>query len=242
MPHRYFWLFVLFLAIGSCQQATDRRADYTVQGIDVSHHQSWIDWSLLPDQGIHFAYIKATEGGDLVDSLFSFNWCEAQTFGIRRGAYHYFRPNAPVLDQVLNYIREVDLEPGDLPPVLDVETMDGVTNEDLVENVRAWLTMVEIHYRTKPILYSYQRFYNEHLAESFSDYPVWIARYSERLPELRPLKEWHFWQYGDRGELAGIKGPVDFNAFSGNTTDLEELLIKPQIKAAPTHPPTGANP
>ncbi len=242
MPHRYYWIFFIFLAIGSCHQATDRRPDYVVQGIDVSHHQSWIDWSLLPDQGIHFAYIKATEGGDLVDSLFRYNWCEAQSVGIRRGAYHYFRPNAPVLDQVLNYIREVDLEPGDLPPVLDVETMDGVTNEQLVEKVRAWLTMVEIHYRTKPILYSYQRFYNQHLASAFSDYPVWIARYSERVPELRPLKEWHFWQYGDRGELAGIKGPVDFNAFSGNPVDLEELLVKPQVLAAPSRPPAGAKP
>ena len=135
MPNRFLWLLVLLLTVGSCHKVTQRRPEYTVQGIDVSHHQSWINWSSLPSQGIHFAYIKATEGEDLVDSLFSFNWCEAQKAGVHRGAYHYFRPGTSVLPQVLNYIREVHLEPGDLPPVLDVETLDGVSINDLVKGV-----------------------------------------------------------------------------------------------------------
>lgn len=239
MPNPIFSFILLLVFASSCQQQTKRRSDYLIQGIDVSHHQSWITWSALPDQGIHFAYIKATEGEDLVDSLFQYNWCEAQNVGIRRGAYHYFRPDAPVLDQVLNYIREVDLEPGDLPPVLDVETTDGVTTEQLVERVRTWLTLVEIHYSTRPVLYSYQRFYNEHLAEAFGDYPVWIARFSDQLPELLPLKEWHFWQYGDRGQLVGIQGNVDFNAFAGDPEDLDELLVKHQPQPGkPTGGPT----
>ncbi len=242
MPDRTYWFLLMFLFASSCQQQTQLRPDYSVQGIDVSHHQSWITWSALPAQGIHFAYIKATEGGDLVDSLFAYNWCEAQAVGIRRGAYHFFRPNAPVLDQVINYIGEVDIESGDLPPVLDVETLDGVSEAQLVERVRAWLTMVEIHYRTKPILYSYQQFYNEYLAESFADYPVWIARYSEQLPRLSPLKEWHFWQYGERGQLVGIQGDVDFNAFSGNPEDLDKLLVKPQTQPLPKRPPVGPEP
>lgn len=42
-------------------------------GIDVSRHQGEIDWTQVADDGIEFAYIKATEGGDFVDERFQQN-------------------------------------------------------------------------------------------------------------------------------------------------------------------------
>src|SRR5438128_304537 len=65
-------------------------ARYPEQGIDVSHHQGAIDWAVLPAQGVDFAYIKATEGGDHVDRLFARNWQAAADAGMKRGAYHFF--------------------------------------------------------------------------------------------------------------------------------------------------------
>ena len=41
---------------------------YELQGVDVSHFQGNIDWEVLKDQGISFAYIKATEGSGHVDT------------------------------------------------------------------------------------------------------------------------------------------------------------------------------
>ncbi len=52
---------------------TPNLKDYPVRGIDVSHHQKSIDWENVADQGIAFAYIKATEGRDFKDSRFLFN-------------------------------------------------------------------------------------------------------------------------------------------------------------------------
>ena len=40
---------------------------YPVKGIDVSHYQGNIDWDMIKDQGIQFAYIKATEGSTYTD-------------------------------------------------------------------------------------------------------------------------------------------------------------------------------
>ena len=60
------------------------------QGIDVSHHQGPIDWTALPVQGVDFAYIKATEGGDHRDTRFAENWRASRAAGVRRGAYHFF--------------------------------------------------------------------------------------------------------------------------------------------------------
>src|SRR5919106_2541264 len=53
-------------------------------GIDVSAHQDIIDWRRVAADGITFAYIKATEGGDFTDDRFEENWRGAQDTGLDR--------------------------------------------------------------------------------------------------------------------------------------------------------------
>src|SRR5262245_45992334 len=60
-----------------------------IQGIDVSYWQGDIDWRKVADAGVHFAYIKATEGGDHLDAKFLDNWRAAKLAGVARGAYHF---------------------------------------------------------------------------------------------------------------------------------------------------------
>src|SRR5512143_3772416 len=63
--------------------------DMPVQGIDVSYWQGDIDWMQARNAGVRFAYIKATEGGDVVDPKFLQNWQNAKNAGVVRGAYHF---------------------------------------------------------------------------------------------------------------------------------------------------------
>lgn len=203
--------------------------DFHIHGVDVSHYQSDIDWALLGDQDIQFAFIKATEGMDLADPKFSNNWIQAAENGIVRGAYHFYRPKSPVLQQATHFIRQVRLEEGDLPPVLDVEVLDGVSVEELVKGVRTWMHLIEAHYKVTPILYTNQNFYNRYLAGHFTDKPLWIARYSRKQPEIRREGNWHFWQYGDRASLAGIQGYVDLNVFAGDRTSFDSLRLRREV-------------
>lgn len=43
---------------------------YPVKGIDVSAYQGEIEWLELQEQGLEFAFIKATEGSSFVDKYF----------------------------------------------------------------------------------------------------------------------------------------------------------------------------
>ncbi len=43
---------------------------YPINGVDVSAYQGRIDWERLAPQGLHFAYIKATEGSSFTDKCF----------------------------------------------------------------------------------------------------------------------------------------------------------------------------
>lgn len=223
---RYFFLVSILLLIFACNEQTKRRSDFAVHGIDVSHYQKHIDWPAVASQDIHFAFIKATEGETFRDSLFCKNWEEIKGAGIKRGAYHFFRPTLSAELQAQNFIEGIELGQGDLAPVLDVEVLDGVSDEVLLQGVKTWLQLVEFTYKIKPIIYTNQKFFNHHLAGHFYGYPIWIARYNNWLkPCLRNDHEWAFWQYGDRGSLQGISGNVDFNVFRGSFEELEAYCL-----------------
>ena len=63
---------------------------YPVRGVDVSYYQGTIDWQVLAQQGVDFAFIKATEGSDHNDTQFVQNWEDAKAVQIYVGAYHFF--------------------------------------------------------------------------------------------------------------------------------------------------------
>ena len=93
-----------------------------IQGIDVALWEPNIDWAKVRAQGIRFAFIKASQA-DFADPLFDSHWAGAKQAGILRGAYHFLDPKVDARIQAETFLRTVKLEPGDLPPVLDLEEL-----------------------------------------------------------------------------------------------------------------------
>ena len=205
---------------------------YDIHGIDVSHYQGEIDWRLLRDHGtidecpVSFVMIKATEGADWVDEKFEYNFYQAREYGFKRGAYHYFSTRSKAAEQARFFFKNVELERGDLPPVLDVEQKPKTqTNEEFRKSVLTWLRMAEQHYGVKPILYTYYKFKVDYLNDSvFNTYPYWIAHYYVDSVEYKGA--WKFWQHTDVGRLPGIKGNVDLNIYNGSFYDLSHMTIR----------------
>lgn len=202
---------------------------YEVRGVDISHYQHRVDWEKLRNASIDgapisFVFIKATEGTDWYDEYFNVNFAQARRNDIIRGVYHYFKPGSDPRKQAEFYLRQVQLEPGDLPPVLDVEESGGLTTEKLRRDVKIWLDIAEKHYGVKPILYTGYKFKLQYLSTpEFADYPYWIAHYY--VQELAYKGTWAFWQYTDLGEVSGIGGKVDLNIYNGSIDDLLQLVI-----------------
>jgi lysozyme len=222
---RAAWLWWIVFIGFACEADHERRVDYAVQGIDVSHYQAHIDWEEVAADDFHFAFVKATEGMTHVDARFCYNWSEISRLGMRRGAYHFYRPSVPATEQAWHFINWVDLHTGDLPPVLDVEVLDGVPTPILLNELRTWLSIVERHYGIKPIIYTSLTFFNRHLAGHFDEYPLWIARYAGREPTLACGSDWHFWQYANKGRCRGVEGFVDLNVFFGTHEELEAVSL-----------------
>lgn len=205
---------------------------YDIHGIDVSRYQHLIAWEEVKKMQVWniemgFAFIKATEGIGNVDPQFKRNWKKTKENDMPRGAYHFFIASKDGKLQAENFIRQVSLQPGDLPPVLDVEQRNGVSKAVLQKEVKKWLATVEDYYGVKPIIYTNADFYRQNLGSDFDSYPLWVAHYYEKQ-QPRIGRRWQFWQHNDSGNVNGITAKVDFNVFNGDSTEFKSLLIQEQ--------------
>lgn len=203
---------------------------YSIHGIDVSKYQHTIAWEEVKAMNVKeiqvgFSFIKATEGIGNTDPQFKRNWKKAKDAGMFRGAYHYFIASKDGRLQAENFIDKVALEAGDMPPVLDVEQLNGVSAAQFKKEVKEWLEIAEAYYGVKPIIYTNVDFYNRNLGSDFDKYPLWVAHYYQ-LEQPRINRGWIFWQHSDEGRVNGIISKVDFNVFNGDSADFKNLLIE----------------
>ncbi len=204
---------------------------HPVHGIDVSKYQGQIDWEQVRAAGVSFAFIKATEGGDRVDSRFQENWEGARRAGVPRGAYHFTYWCRPMADQIAWFIRHVPRDPDALPPVLDVEwNFESPTCARRIPvaqaqaKMREFLHAIERHYGKKPIIYADIMFHREVLANNeFAQYPFWVRSVRTVPHERYPGRRWAFWQITATGRVAGISTPVDRNVFAGTRQQWQQI-------------------
>jgi lysozyme len=192
-------------------------------GIDVSQYQGQINWDevLLTKHPLRFAIVRATMGNNGHDVAFDANWAALKRVGLQRGAYHYYRPFEASKEQAQNFMASVQLQPGDLPPVLDIERMSPLGPANLRKGVQNWLRLVEKHYHCKPIVYTGRYFYERYLKGSIDGYPIWIASYGphHKVAHL----PWQFYQFSEKMVVHGINTFVDGNFFQGSLTKLRNF-------------------
>jgi lysozyme len=204
---------------------------YKIHGIDVSYAQGKIDWQKVraineDSVRITFTFIKATEGILSVDPYFQRNWREAAKAGIICGAYHYFKPSKSGAAQAKFFLQVAKTEKGDLPMVVDVEELNKVAPDMMRQQLKDFLTYVEKKTKIKPIIYSGISFYTDYLQGYFDDYHLWVANYDQPDTKLTSSKQWLMWQHSDKATVTGINHVVDFDAFYGDSTAFQQLLIK----------------
>ena len=198
-------------------------------GIDVSQYQGTIDWDnveAVEEQfELKFVVVRATAGSNKVDLKFKKNWKNLTKSMYIQGAYHYYRPDENSTDQANNFIKNVKLRKGHLPPILDIEKMPkGQSMEKLKEGLQNWLSIVEKHYRVKPIIYTGEKYYEDFLQEDFPSYQFWIANCNPWKEKIED--DYLMWQFTEKAQLHGIDELVDVNVFNGNVDDLKKVCIK----------------
>jgi lysozyme len=202
-----------------------------VQGIDISKYQGDIDWHRVRKDGIRFAYMKVSEGGDHVDNRFYENWEKAANAGVARGVYHFMYWCRTASEQAVWFSQAVPHDAKQLPPVLDLEwNNDSVTcpkrvpREDALAKIEKMLEVMEYHTGKKPIIYTDINFHRDILEGEFNGYEFWLRSVAAEPKERYSNRKWTFWQYTATGRVHGIRGDVDRNAFHGSEREWERWL------------------
>ncbi len=199
---------------------------YPVRGVDASHYQGQMNWDVIAQQGITFAFLKATEGSGTVDDCFAANWENARAAGLYVGAYHFFSFDSSAATQADNYCKIVPDDEDALPPVIDLEfyRSENLPDADAVrESLRILVARFRGVYGKKPIIYTTRECWEQYLKDTDLDYTLWI-RSIFTSPSHKLTPEWQFWQYNPRGMLDGYEGGdvlIDLNVFRGSMAEFE---------------------
>lgn len=195
-----------------------------VEGVDVSGYQPNTDWTKAKADGIDFAVVKATEGTGYVNPYFDQDWAGLKSNGMFRGPYHFFHPGGDPIAQADHFVSTFGaLEPGDLPPVCDLEVTDGASKATIQANTAAFLERVEQKSGRVPMIYTSPYFWNTVVGApaGFEKYHLWVAHWETDCPNTpEGWSDWPFWQYADNGSVNGIAGNVDLDRFNGSLAEL----------------------
>lgn len=211
------------VGVGYFMTFSPDRARHPVRGVDVSHHQGAIDWRRVAADDVSFAIIKATEGGDHVDTRFARNIEEARAAGLAVGAYHFFTFCRSGAEQARNFLATVPRDQPLLPPAVDIEFQGNCARRpsgvELAAELTAFLEPVEAAFGKTAVVYLVGEAADAY-AGRLPPRPRWV-----RSLAWPPADDgWTYWQYHDRGRVNGIEGGVDLNVLRGGPAELARLF------------------
>lgn len=194
------------------------------KGIDVSKFQEKIDWNLVAQDGVEFAFIRVgnrgfgSSGRLVEDERFDENIRAALAAGIKVGVYIYSQAitEEEAIEEANLVLKKIAPYNVECPVVFDVEKvvrdgggrMNNLTPEERTNVARVFCqTIQDAGY--KPMIYHNMEMGALMLdLTQLAEYDKWFAAYTDTL--YYPY-EYKVWQYSDTGRVQGIKGNVDLN-------------------------------
>jgi GH25 family lysozyme M1 (1,4-beta-N-acetylmuramidase) len=253
-------LAVLVIALTALLSASAANAATArAKGVDVSNWNGAINWSKVAHAGYRFAFAKATEGTGYSDKTYTPNRNGSEGAGLVFGAYHFARPTgsnlaaatASAIKQANHFLAVAGPQPGELPPVLDLEASGGLGKQRLLAWTLAWVGQVTARTGVEPFVYTSPLFWQGRLGDSTAAAAagtgLWIAHWTSRSSPHVPAQNWNgdgwrFWQWTNCVSVPGIRHCADGDRMNG--TRLSAVAIEPFPSGLPllSTPPTIVGP
>ena len=203
---------------------------YVVRGIDISHHNSFVDWNRLREENITFVYLKSTEGTSHKDRDYRKNYRLAKDAGLKVGTYHFYTFGMDGERQAEHFIRTSKVHSQDLVPAIDVEhspinvfSRDKEAVKRTLRELKKLEQSLFDHYGTHPVLYTNKECYKIYIKDNFPRNPIWICDlHAEPRDEI---ENWVIWQFSHTGEIGGVADDVDLNYYRYSFTQFRNLLM-----------------
>jgi GH25 family lysozyme M1 (1,4-beta-N-acetylmuramidase) len=253
-------LAVLVIALTALLSASaSGAATARAKGVDVSNWNGSINWSKVAGAGYRFAFAKATEGTSYSDKTYTTNRNGSESAGLVFGAYHFARPTgsnlaaatASAIKQANHFLAVAGPQPGELPPVLDLETTGNLATQRLLAWTLAWVGQITARTGVEPVVYTSPLFWKGRLGDSTAAAAagtgLWIAHWTSKSSPQVPAQNWNgvgwsFWQWTNCASVPGIRHCADGDRMNG--PDPSAVAIEPYPSGLPllSIPPTIVGP
>ncbi|KAI1814116.1 glycoside hydrolase family 25 protein [Poronia punctata] len=197
-----------------------------VQGFDISHYQSSVNFGAAKSSGAQFVIIKATEGTSYTDPSFSSHYTGATNAGLIRGGYHFAHlDSSSGAAQAKYFLAHGGGWSGDgitLPGMLDLEGSCVLSASATVSWIKDFSNTYHSSTGVYPLIYTNPSWWSSCTGNSkaFIDTnPLVLARYASSAGT--PPGGWPYytiWQYNDAYKYGG-----DSDVFNGDLAGLKRL-------------------
>ncbi|ODP38108.1 GH25 family lysozyme [Sphingomonas turrisvirgatae] len=192
---------------------TPPRADYAVQGIDISAESGAIDWAMVRARDVDFAYLRATIGADGRDPRFAEHWAAAADAGIRHGAIHVYSLCATGGAQGGAFAAAVPRDPSALPAAIDLDFHADCparpARDVLLENLREAAALIETHSGKPVVLRVSADFEQRYGISEAIPRSIWAAR--DFMKPDYTARPWRMWQSNRFRRVDGIERAINWS-------------------------------
>lgn len=190
-------------------------SEIKMNGIDVSKHQSVIDWKKVKADGVEFAILRAGYGRELSqkDVQFENNYkgCKANNIPCGVYWYSYAMSAEEAKKEAQTCLETIKGKQFEYPIYFDIEEKKQLElgKAACTEITKAFLETVEKAGYWVGI-YSSKSHLETYIAEDVRKrYAVWVAHYE--VKKTTYSGQFGMWQKSSTGKIDGIKGNVDLN-------------------------------
>lgn len=204
-----------------------RKRDYPVRGAVITQELGKIDWKIMSQQTISFAYIRATKGTTYVDTEYERNRKNARKTDLLIGCWHEFDFRTDGKKQAENFIGECGDMDNMLRPMVKL-TKYGIYNlkmknaDDVKENLQAFLDRVEDEYGRRPVIMCDSACYKKYIEPYFDSYTLWLI---DHFGEPDEDVDWAMWEFNPRVRTEGYENSKKYFALTvyRESKDLENF-------------------
>lgn len=215
------------------------------KGIDVSEHNSVIDWDKVKESGmVDFVMIRAGYGRGLLDKRYKENINGCERLGIPYGIYwfSYAKTTDDAVEEARSCLRAIAGHNPQYPIAFDWEDDSLLKAKQVGVKIKgktiptqfavAFLNAIRQANHT-PMLYTNKAFLNQFFDVSLlASFDFWFASWFsnpnlDSPPAYGPTKP-DIWQYSSVGRIPGISTDVDINVCYTEYALKEETKLTPQ--------------
>jgi len=145
---------------------------FAVQGVAINQTSGYVDFQNLANNGIDFAYLRATSGNSFADDGYKSSYTRAKSAKLKVGAIQVYSSNTTAAVQAQYFIDNVGNQIGELPIAIQVPD-DQISTATDAQRLASLIQTLYSHYTHDIVIYTTPAVQKQ-LSDTIKDTKYWL--------------------------------------------------------------------